>query len=236
MKYISLIVIFCCAAIGVAGQELKGTVKTVDGKPVEKAVVRPGYIETDKDGKFKLKNAYESFLVVTASEFRPLVKKLNGESEVEIILEKENREEKLRIPECSQKMKGKNPGVYLKLVVPKGFKSKRGRDHDYTDFYIFSDINSENVLKGIWGPNASSGYPKSDWIKSSNQITSRSIFNGKQDIGSDFSGKTSDGKSWRYVRVFDESIYYIVDSIEKKIIFDKMIDESCSTIEGYFKN
>lgn len=236
MKFISLISIFYCLVLFAHGQQLTGVVKAFDGKPVEAADIRPGYVKTDKDGKFKLENADWKFLIVSANDFRPVLKKLNGESEIEIILVRENQEDKLNLRECTQKREGKTVGVFLKSNVPKGFRSRKGRDIDYVDFYIFSDKNRENGLDGISGPQAGSGFPGPEWINSSNQISVRSISNGKRDIGWDFRGVTTGGKSWRYVRVFEDHIKYIVDSDEEKDIFDKIIDNSCSDVERVFKH
>lgn len=236
MKFIFLLFTLCFMTVSFYGQQLKGTVKTIDGTKVEKAVIRPGFVETDKDGKFILKNAAPSFIFVQKIGFRPAIIKLNKEAEIEIFLEVEKEESKLKIPECSQKLKGKNVGVNIKLFVPKGFSSQKGKDIDYVDFRIFSEKGNNYWLGGIAGPNATGGYPKEDWINSSNQINSRSIVNEMRVIGWDFNGKTEDGKSWRYIQIWDEAIYYLVDTIEAKMAFDEIINNSCSTIERYFKD
>lgn len=232
----SLLVLVICSANSIFGQELQGIVKSTNGKPLEKVLIRPGYTETDKNGKFSSKSKDLKFVFFTKNGFRPLAKKLKDESEIEVFLESENESDRLRLSACSTKNRGKNVGVNILLFVPKGFKSKKGRDIDYVDFYISSDKDKKNLLRGIWGPNASSGYPDSDWINSSGKIDIRSITDGKRNIGWDFYGKTNNGKNWRYLQVFDESIFYIVDSDEAKITFDKIIDNSCSTIDRYFKD
>jgi hypothetical protein len=235
MKYSVLLFIFCFATLFVDGQEIKGIVKTTDGKPLEQVLIRPGFVETDKEGKFVLKGNEHKFLIITKDGFQPLLKKINDNSEIEISLETEDKTDSLVIHVCSGKEIGERVGININLFVPKGLKSKRVRDVDYVNFYIFAKADQKNFIEGCWGPNATRGYPDADWINSTDKINIRAVTDKKREIGFVYFGQTKEGKSWRYIRVFDESVFYIVDSMEKKNAFDKIIESSCSTVERYFK-
>ena len=227
-RFSLFILIFCGAATFVNAQRLVGVVKTADGKPIEKAWIRPGYVtETDKDGKFVIEKFTDKFLIVTMKSFRPLIKKLNGETEIEVVLERESENGRLMIPECAKKSDGKIVGENLKISVPKGFKGKKGNDVDYSAFSLFPKNEQKYVLFGISGANASSGYPRDEWINSTGKLNIRTITNGKREIGFDYFGQTNDGKYWRYVQIIDEYISYLVDTSERKEIFDKIIESAC---------
>jgi hypothetical protein len=235
MKLLLLILIFCFSSVFIDAQELNGVVKTADGKPIEKASVRPEYTETDKEGKFTVTVRRHKFIIVTKEKFRPLIRKLNGEPAIEILMDDETAADRLTIAECSVKRTGKNAGINFKLFIPKGFKSSKGQDVDYSNYFIYSAKDKNNYMRGWAGPNATSGYPDPDWIMSTDKINLRSVYNENRLIGLDYEGQTKDGKYWRYFRVMDESVYYFVNTIEQKTNFDKIIDGSCSTVERYYK-
>jgi hypothetical protein len=232
-KYSLLVLIFCGAAIFVNAQRLTGIVKTSDGKPIEKAWIRPGFVnETDKDGKFVIEKFSEKFLIITKESFRPLIKKLNGETEVEIVLERESENGRLMISECTKKSGGKIVGANLKISVPKGFNSKKGNDVDYSAFTLFPKNDQKYVLFGISGGNASSGFPRDEWINSTDKLNIRTVTNGKREIGFDYYGQTNDGKYWRYLQIVDEYISFMVDTTERKDVFDKIIESACINPES----
>ena len=209
MRYLILFFIFYFAVFHICGQELNGIVKNINGKPIENVSIFPEYVESDKDGRFALEKQDYKFLIFSKDGFRPMVKKLSAKSVIEVLLETESKTDKLIIPECAVagKYKKENISGNISLFVPKELKIKKGKDIDYVNFYVFSKKDQNNFLQGWQGPNASSGYPDNDWINSSSQIFIRTISNNQRNIGLDFYGRTDNGKSWCFVRVFDESIF-----------------------------
>jgi hypothetical protein len=237
MKCLVILIFILSATVFVAGQDLKGIVKTSDGKPIADVWIRPGYrTETDKDGKFVIKENKDNFIILTKQNFRPLIKRLNGESEIEIFLEAENKADRLLVPECTKKNTGKHVGVIMKFFIPDGFKSGKGNDVDYSNYVISSKRDKNFFMQGWSGANAASGYPDSDWILASDKINVRSIYSEYGFLGFDYEGQTKEGKYWRYFQIFDESVYYIVDSSEQKGALDKIFASSCTTTKEYFKD
>lgn len=223
MKFIVLLCLICYFGILSNAQEITGSVKTKDGKPVE-ALILPGYIETDKNGQFKLKYSNEKILVVLAKDFLPVIKKITDDQELEIILSKGDQDEKLVIPKCRMSGRGKYVGAELSLLVPDGMKGRR-RDEIY---YIIDKKTRKIVLHGVWGYLAGRGYPDPELINSTDKISIRAVSDGIKIVGFDYSGTTTDGKHWRHIRFRTEDVSYIVDSEVKRAIFDRVFDSACS--------
>jgi hypothetical protein len=238
MKSIIFTILLCFVSISAAGQELSGIVKTRDGKPVENVYVSGGQTEkTNSNGEFKLKNAYTGLIFFVKFGFKPLVKILEKpETRLEIELEADAENDRLKLSECPEKNKGKKVGEDWFLFVPKKTAARKSRDVDYTNFVIaFGKIEDKIWLEGWSGINAVTGYPKTDWIKSSTEFQGRAVVNEKGFAGFDWSGKTGDGKNWRYIYVSFDAVFYITENPGAKLFFDRIIDQSCTNLERYDK-
>ncbi|MGI8788420.1 MAG: hypothetical protein ACR2HG_11745 [Pyrinomonadaceae bacterium] len=235
---LQILFLFLLCSVICLSQELRGAVKTKNGEPIEKAFVLGNDASTtDSKGNFKLKNNKNKILVVTKLGFRPQIKTLDkNQTDIEIVLEAEAEKDRLKIIECSEKSKGKKLGNDLQVIVPKKAESKKVFDVDYGSYVIwFGKKENKKWLEGWFGPNATSGHPNSEWIESSINIIGRSITNEKGVVGWDLFGMTKGGKSWRYISVLEDSVFYITDSSDAKIFFDRILDNSCTNLERYTK-
>lgn len=231
MKILAFFLIYFGATVFADGQELNGIVKTYDGKPLENVLVYPNPVSTGNDGKFVLKYFKSKYLIFVKHGFKPLIRKYDNEASVEVILEREENPDSFVLPECSKNLKGKLIGAYLRMTVPKGFKSKQVRDVDYLNYYIYPRKEQKDYLTGWVGSMAASPFPKEEWINTTEKVNIQPISYQKISIGWNYTGQTKDGNLWRYVRILDESVYYYVDSDEKKTVFDQIIDSSCTVKE-----
>lgn len=235
MKALFLFLIILLNISSAFAQELSGTVENAEGKPIEKvAILGSGYSETDKEGRFLIKDYKADFLVFRKNGFTPKIEKITGKSSLKITLDLSNTNKSLKLPECSKNISGKKVGNDLILTVPDESKSKKGFDVDYGYFSISDDEkNHKYYIQGIYGPTATSGYPDRDWINLTEEIYAREIENDKGFVGYDYYGKTKDGKYWRWTQINWDAIYYSVDSAKVKDFFDNVINSSCTNFSKY---
>lgn len=236
MKAFVLPILLFFVSFPVFGQEITGTVKTRDGKPLENVLVSNGwYDKTNAGGEFQLKGKNDEVFYFITYGYKPLIRVLGDPPvKMEIVLEEEAETDRLRLGECSSKNKGRKLGFDLIVFVPKDAKSTKSRDIDYTNFYIYHGKKEDRArLEGWSGPNATGGKPSSEWIKDSAEINARSIVNEKGFVGFDWTGKTKDGKDWRYIQIYMDSIFYLTDKPEAKTFFDRILDNSCTNLARY---
>ena len=104
---------------------------------------------------------------------------------------------KYSIPNCNFSKSQKFVGDRLRLPLPKGTIIKKGRDHDYEDYYIgFGKKVNRVWLSGIYGPNASAGVVPEDKLSASREIVQRTLEIGGIKVV-DARGKLANGNFWR---------------------------------------
>jgi len=132
------------------------------------------------------------------------------------------------ISACSSSSKSqKFVGDRLRLPLPASAIVKKGRDVDYSNYYIgFGKKKNRVWLSGISGPNATSGQVPKDWLSSSSDVSQRTWKFGEFE-GVDAKGKLANGNYWRYFGQFGESLKYYDVSAEAAAYFDGIIDNLC---------
>ena len=214
-----------------AGQSgVIGTVRTKLGNPL--AGVRvfcrgDGETETDNKGQFKLVNSGKVIFLLR-TDYKPVIL-ISSQipDQLEIVME-EAKETEWQIPLCASFSEKIDFGPF-RLSIPETAKPKRGGDIDYVDFSVgYGSENNRRYLEGIFGPNATSGFPFDDWIISSNEFSVRTWRNGEASwVGVDVRGRRQDGTHWRYVGSWGFSLSYRDAPREASAFFDRIIDSAC---------
>jgi hypothetical protein len=118
-------------------------------------------------------------------------------------------------------------GGRYKLRIPKRVIVNRGQDADYEDYGLgFVSQKKTFWLSGIFGPNATSGKVREDWLASSVEVTQRTWKRGEFE-GVDAKGRLRNGNYWRYFGQPGESIKYYDVSGEAAAFFDRILDGVC---------
>lgn len=243
MKKIVVLIFIILVALVFNGlgqvKELKGLVKDVDGKPLERVkLYHPNFTETDANGEFSFNGNYNT-LFLFKENYKPKLIEVDLTKPVIIVLEEDNNPIQLNIKECSQNQAKKRGWFDFIVEVPKGYKKKQGSDIDYGYFNLYKKKDKNKVsIKGMSGSLAGSVIPNKELLKKTKEINIRSIYNNNYSfaVGFDFWGTTKDGIYWRKIRFFDDDhIYYSVKSEETKNEFDEIINNSCSNLARYKK-
>lgn len=141
-------------------------------------------------------------------------------------------QEKYLLTECDDKTQSKvTLGDRLKLVVPKGARTNKGRDVDYAEYRVgFPATRGWVWLSGIYGPTATSGQPPRTMTEQT--VVSRRAWSFKDVEGIDISGRTATGNYWRYIGMYGEAIKYFDVSREAAEYFNGMLDAVCYNPSG----
>ena len=137
-------------------------------------------------------------------------------------------QEPYEVKSCAfTKLPKRSAGTELILILPRGTKLRRAKDHDYLQYWVEHRSNG-NVyfLQGMWGPNSTPGRPAERLTKASRSIESRAwTYESRQ--GVDVKGVAEDGKRWRYLGTYGEFFGYEGVSDDAASFFDSLLDNVC---------
>lgn len=137
-----------------------------------------------------------------------------------------------RVASCGARKKGKE--IFgMRFGVPKGMKSKKVTDADYVLFYVFPEGDEKEFIQ-IWsGPHVGGGRPSRELLEASAEVR-QGEWRAEWNNGSDFYGRTRDGKRWRRTSMFMGFAAYENVSDETARKFDEVIDGMCCDV-GFWK-
>lgn len=137
-------------------------------------------------------------------------------------------QEPYEVKSCAfTKLPKRSAGTELILILPRGTKLRRAKDHDYLQYWVEHRSNG-NVyfLQGMWGPNSTPGRPSERLTEASRSIESRAwTYESRQ--GVDAKGVAEDGKRWRYLGTYGEFFGYEGVSDDAASFFDSLLDNVC---------
>lgn len=225
--------------------ELKGTVKSEDGKPlagVQISTYAPAgpakilgmqvqsstkhyEITTGADGSFKLPG-HGRLVYFHRVDLRPLTKIIElTATQLDIIMEDGSRS-LWKIPACSAQEKSTRVGVGFMVNVPKSVIVKDAKDRFEDGGYLFGHQVGERVeiLVNWW--ESSSLEPLEKYLLESDQFSQRMWTSGDK-WGYEFRGTLPNGKVWRRIAMKNGAIAYQENSKEAATVFDSMLDAVC---------
>ena len=211
-------------------RQVTARVKSSSGHPLQGVRVfcrSDRETETDQNGLFSLANA-RGVVFLQHLGYRPLALLADSvQNGVDIVMDEAKQTEWL-IPSCAQHLVGHKIMVArLQLLVPLGARLELGGDVDYQDFSAsHARGDSKRFLYGIWGPMASTGFPRDEWIISSTEFALRSWRFGDAS-GVEMRGQSKGGKFWRYFGTYGIAISYENASKEASDYFDRIIGSAC---------
>jgi hypothetical protein len=121
----------------------------------------------------------------------------------------------------------------MKFDVPKGMKLKKVSDADYVLYILYPKANEKEHIELWGGPHVGGSRPASELLSASEGVTERTWV-CEVNNGTDFTGRTRDGKRWRRTSMFQGLMIYENVSEETAKKFDEVIDGMCCDAE-YFK-
>lgn len=181
---------------------------------------------TDNKGKFKLREVGK-VLFIKEQGFRPVVKVLGAkEKKLNIILLPLSPPYQ-DLPTCMPINIPALVGGRLKVTPPLMSDVVASEGDDAQDAKIrYKEGTSENWMTLMWGVMATPGFPPEKWILESSSYTINVLKHGKWEL-TDISGRTKDGKLWRFIGEQKILLYYENASSEASAYFDKIIATSC---------
>lgn len=141
-------------------------------------------------------------------------------------------QEPYKVKSCAfTKLPKRSAGTELILILPRGTKLRRAKDHDYLQYWVEHRSNGKvSILQGMWGPNSSSGRPPARLTTASRSIEMRKWrYESRQ--GVDVKGVAEDGTRWRYLGTYGEFFGYEGVPVDSARFFDSLLDNVCYLAE-----
>lgn len=239
---------FCFLVLGVCGEGLRakevevhhlsGTVVDENGHPVAEAeIAHAGQklgeaytavsLETDDVGRFSVK-IYSPAIVIRKAGYKSIwLRAENGDGikvQLESLAKSGQSFAACAGPPLADAQKG---GMRFKLPESKELKSSTGSDVDYSEqFFRLKGVRGKNVLVHGWRPTWSFGIPLDNDVWESTVYEER-VFNMDPVSLLDARGALANGKRWRVVATFGETLgYHNVDQ-KAATAFDAILDRTC---------
>jgi hypothetical protein len=210
---------------------LEGTVKTSDGKALEKVSVYFSIhrgVETNQDGKFALDRRRERVVGFSLKGYKPLFKIIDEDSKhLDVVLEREPPDS-LVIAKCEANRKYENGlmfgGIWLKF--PLTTSTKKISDIDYDEQFIgYGQKDSQEFMVIMNGALASGGKPLDRVFLASREFSAGMIKVGEYEMV-DLKGIAMNGKRWRWVGGVSFIKYEDVSDAAANY-FDNIINRAC---------
>jgi hypothetical protein len=217
------------------GVSIQGVVIDESGKPLAGVYVehlhalpnakkyRPE-VFTDLNGTFELETDAPA-LVLRKPGFEPVFVRVREKAQLRLTLRAESK----RFPECSGREKCSYLGSFGSFCVPTLKEMTRpstGQDIDYQirEFRVRGKPKA-SMVQGA-GPMWSFGTPIDRNVWSSEEYLETDYLKGKLRI-IDARGRTYEGKQWRLLGTFGETLAYGDIDAEEAAILDRLIDGAC---------
>lgn len=233
-----LIFLFPYSPLGFS-QGIAGRVVAESGEPLAGVRVLNVYLGeamTSEGGQFQIESksalpagrTIEQVLRFTRAGYGPTTRVVTAGVPVEVILQK--AVSAAWTPPLCSSTKDLMVGELMAFTLPKGAKVVRGRDIDYS--IVGVEFKGSAVHLG-WGPNWSWGLPSPAFFKGISKVDERDLeFHPDVPIA-EYKGIRSNGKYFRRIGMFGETIEYEDASKEAAAFFDTIIDSLCWTREPY---
>ena len=245
MKLILLLSALLTLSTHARAFELKGTVKSEDGKPlagVQILTYAPAgpakilgiqvqssskryEITTGADGGFSIPG-HGRLVYFHRADLRPLTKIVElTATRLDVVMEDGGRS-LWKIPACSAQEKSTRVGVGFMVNVPKNVIVKDAKDRFEDGGYLFGYRVGERVelLVNWW--ESSSLEPLEKYLFESKQFSLR-MWTSDDKWGYEYRGTLSNGKVWRRIAIKNGAIAYQENSKEAATLFDSMLDTVC---------
>jgi hypothetical protein len=231
--------------------QLTGSVLSESGQPIADALVATqefnpgggyGRVEahTDAEGRFHLEHSGK-VVFVRQQGFKPLSYVLHdGESTLQLTLQRLTPADTLNLPSCSQMYQVKDPATPWKPAAPKGMviygflhkfavskkvSARHKFDVDYgTHEFAYPGNKKEKLLAysgAMWG----GYYPDIDLFKNSVSFSERLVNTGEDT--EEIRGTLANGHKWRWMGGATDEISYYDVSPQAAEYFDRIIDRVC---------
>lgn len=221
-----------------AAAELRGTVRSPDGKPLPGVDVFSRcrrFDTTDAEGRFKLQDTQSAHcgrvIFFWGVRVRPLVKIVeDSAAELHVVLE-ENKGDEYRMPDCPADGARRSLGWFLRLTPPPGASVKRARYLHGSGYRVRLARWDERPEVLISGSQYTYAYPHDDWILNAEEFTLRLVRLGEH-FALDARGRARDGTRWRYLGTFGEALEYAGVSEQTARSLDRLFDGVCYRPNG----
>jgi len=230
-----LVVAFSCVGHvnGDEREHVTGTVASEDGTPVSGVQIFAWHDAiTDREGRFDLPNrpAQDEVIFFSVEGYLPTFAIIGARQTALKVVLRSDKKTAWVIPNCPPNDKHSSPDpAGIRFLLPNRARVKKVRDIDYEEFFL-AFRRKDPQLELWWGTLVSAGEILGKLILASTAPDERSILNrvGRR-VGSDFRGKTSDGKFWRSADFpgLEASAIYIGVSHELVSEYDRVIDSAC---------
>jgi hypothetical protein len=212
--------------------ELNGKVTSEAGKPLEGVLINNGDIRTDENGCYRI--PYSSFprtgLIVRfrLPGYHTISKAVISSDihQLDVVMKMGSNIWKPELCNASEDRKSR-VGWHMKVSIPDGTKIERNSDIDSDSISIIylSPKGYESMLIGT-GPLWGGGVPPIHFFISHKEIQERELLAGERSA-IDFRVIDMDGRGWREIGFFTESISYSNVSGQAAAFFDSIIDTMC---------
>jgi hypothetical protein len=175
---------------------------------------------TDHDGRFVLEKPAQ-LIRFSKAGYRPITKKARADR-LDIVMQP-GADSAWTPPACSPKGV-RRFGETMMFAAPLGVRLQTTTDVDYRTVRI---LNRGSTLEFGTGPHWTYGLPVAQVLEAMVLVDERDVRTPWGDPGAEYRGVRADGKHWRAVYLFGQSIGYDgADAIAAKY-FDGIIDSLC---------
>jgi len=175
---------------------------------------------TDRDGRFALQKPAQ-LIRFSKTGYRPVTKRTRVDG-LDVVLQTSN-DSTWAPPACSPQ-RPRRFGQIMMFTAPTGVRVQTTTDVDYRTAVVQF---RGSALEFGTGPHWTFGLPLVQLLDAMVLVDERDVRTPWDDPGAEYRGVSADGKHWRGVYLFGESISYDgADAIAAKY-FDSIIDSLC---------
>jgi hypothetical protein len=217
-----------------------GRVVADDGKPIAGVQVwTTGFLsfggdtQTDADGRFSMKISTSTLpgdrptARFSRSGYSPLTVVLPEARNDYVFTLHRTDQPPWQVPLCTQQTQfGGSDLSFMAFVLPKGTKTRREQDVDYSTQGV--------QFKKAWmiygqGPTWSSGFPPnlSSYVQNVSELTERDVRFNEDVSGVEYRGKRTDGTYFRFIGMLGQTADYDHVTPQAAAFFDGIMDTMC---------